>query len=274
MADSALNQLRWLVECGVDEAVDATPRDRFTAPSSKLVDPPDRPASPAAVATSISTAGPAPRVTIEPTAALIEEARSIAGAADSVEALAAGVAAFDGCALKRTAKHTVFADGNAEADLMFIGEAPGAEEDRRGLPFVGAAGRLLDLMLQAIGRDRTTAYITNVLFWRPPGNRNPSPEEISICRPFVERHIALVRPRVLVCVGGIAAKTLLGKTEGITRLRGRWYAVQPDGVDHPIRTTAIYHPAYLLRQQSQKRQAWRDLIAIRTKLNENEDRSG
>ncbi len=262
----ALKQLRWLVECGVDEAVEATPRDRFTAPAPDKADLPDSTAPPATVATSISAAGPTPRVTIEPTSALIEEARSIAGAADSVEALAANVAAFDGCALKRTAKHTVFADGNPEADLMFIGEAPGAEEDRRGLPFVGAAGRLLDLMLQAIGRDRTTAYITNILFWRPPGNRNPSPEEIAICRPFVERHIALVRPSVLVCVGGISAKTLLERTEGITRLRGRWYTVQPDGLDQPIRTTAIYHPAYLLRQPLQKRQAWRDLIAIRAKL--------
>jgi len=273
MGDSALKQLRWLVECGVDEAIDGNARDRFTTSAPEPGPRPVRDVTPAAIPPPVK-ANPAPRVTIEPTSALIDEARSIAAEADSVEALATSVAAFEGCALKKTAKHTVFADGNPSADLMFVGEAPGAEEDRRGLPFVGAAGGLLDRMLQAIGRDRSTVYITNILFWRPPGNRNPSPDEIAICRPFVERHIALVRPRILVCVGGISAKTLLDRTEGITRLRGRWYTVQPDGFDEPIQTTAIFHPAYLLRQPSQKRQTWRDLIAIRTHLSKNEGRFG
>ncbi|MFP6759806.1 MAG: uracil-DNA glycosylase, partial [Alphaproteobacteria bacterium] len=149
---------------------------------------------------------------------------------------------------------------------MLIGEAPGAEEDRRGLPFVGKAGHLLDRMLAAIGRDRDSAYITNMLFWRPPGNRAPTTEEVALCRPFVDRHIVLARPRVVVCVGGTAAKALLARSEGITRLRGRWYEVQLDGFDRPIATTAIYHPAYLLRQPAQKRHAWRDLRDIRAKL--------
>lgn len=266
MGDSALDQLRWLVESGVDEAIDATARDRFQPAPPPA--PKQSPAPAAVPAQPRPPAAPAPKVSLEPTFALIEEARAIAANADTVEALAKAVAAFDGCALKKTAKHTVFADGNPAADLMFVGEAPGAEEDRRGLPFVGAAGRLLDRMLQAIGRDRTSAYITNILFWRPPGNRNPSPAEIALCRPFVERHIALVRPRVLVCVGGISAKTLLDRTEGITRLRGRWYAVQPDGIDAPVPTMAMFHPAYLLRQPSQKKQAWRDLMAVRAKLGE------
>lgn len=274
MGDSALKQLRWLVESGVDDAIDAEARDRFSPPPPEPEQPPVPIAAPEIAKPRPAPVAAAPPVSIEPTFALIEEASAIAASSDSVEALAAAVAAFDGCALKRTAKHTVFADGNPSADLMFVGEAPGAEEDRRGLPFVGAAGRLLDRMLQAIGRNRSTAYITNILFWRPPGNRNPSPAEIAICRPFVERHIALVRPRVLVCVGGISAKTLLDKTEGITRLRGRWYTVQPDGLEEPVPTTAIFHPAYLLRQPSQKKQAWRDLIAIQTKLGETEHRFG
>jgi len=274
MQDSALKQLRWLVDCGVDEAIDATARDRFTNPAPRREQPPDRREAPTIAPPPLALSSPPPQVTIEPTSALIEEARSVAANADSVEALAAAVAAFEGCALKRTAKHTVFADGNPSADLMFVGEAPGAEEDRRGLPFVGAAGQLLDRMLQAIGRDRSAAYITNILFWRPPGNRNPSPAEIALCRPFVERHIALVRPRILVCVGGISAKTLLDRTEGITRLRGRWYKFQPEGLSEAVETTAIFHPAYLLRQPSQKRQAWRDLIAIRTKLSKSGDRFG
>lgn len=273
MGDSALDQLRWLVESGADEAIDAQPRDRFAAPPPQAVAEAPKPV-PEPLREAPRSFRPPQPVTIEPTAALIDEARSIAARADSVAALSESVAAFDGCALKKTASNTVFADGNPAADLMFVGEAPGAEEDRRGLPFVGAAGQLLDRMLHAIGRDRTTAYITNILFWRPPGNRNPSPDEIAVCRPFIERHIALVRPRVLVCVGGISAKTLLDKTEGITRLRGRWFSVQPDGVDEPVRTMATFHPAYLLRQPSQKRQAWRDLLAIRTELSKKDDRSG
>jgi DNA polymerase len=207
-------------------------------------------------------------VSLESTASLIEQARETAHAAKTVEELAAAVAGFDGCALRKTAKHTVFADGNPAADLMLIGEAPGAEEDHRGLPFVGAAGQLLDRMLASIGRDRTTTYISNLLFWRPPGNRNPTPDEIALCLPFVERHIALVAPRILVCVGGISAKTLLERSEGITRLRGRWYDVRPHGLDHAVSTTAIFHPAYLLRQPAQKRNAWRDLREIRARLGE------
>ena len=249
----ALKQLRWLVECGVDEAVEATPRDRFTAPAPDKADLPDSLAPPATVATSISAAGPTPRVTIEPTSALIEEARSIAGAADSVEALAANVAAFDGCALKRTAKHTVFADDNPEADLMFIGEAPGAEEDRRGLPFVGAAGRLLDLMLQAIGRDRTTAYITNILFWRPPGNRNPSPDEAANCREFLDAQLATVDPDYIVCLGTVAAQNLLDSAISIGKMRGKFYRYKRAQV------LCTYHPSYLLRNPAAKKEVWNDM---------------
>ena len=147
-----------------------------------------------------------------------------------------------------------------------VGEAPGAEEDRQGLPFVGASGRLLDRMLACIGLDRTSVYITNILPWRPPGNRQPNAAEIAACLPFAERHVALVHPKVLVLAGGTSAKTILGTTEGITRLRGRWIDHTIPGMAAPVPTIAIYHPAYLLRQPAQKRDAWRDLLAIKSRL--------
>ena len=263
---SAAAALRWLAAMGADEAVEDAPRDRLSAPPPppprQAAPPAPRPAAPAFP----PSPGSPPGLSIMPTDQLVAEARAAAAAAGDVAALAEAVAAFDGCALKRTAKSTVFADGSAEADLMLVGEAPGAEEDRRGLPFVGPAGRLLDLMLAAIGRDRDSARIANMLFWRPPGNRAPSPEEIALCRPFVDRHIALVRPKVLVCVGGVAAKSLLGRTEGIGRLRGRWHTFAPDGDSGEIPAAALFHPAYLLRQPGHKRQAWQDLLRIRDRL--------
>ena len=193
-------------------------------------------------------------------------ARHAAQAAQSVEELRAALEAFEGCALKATATQLCFADGNPKAEVMMIGEAPGAEEDRQGLPFVGASGRFMDRMLSFIGLDRTTAYITNLLFWRPPGNRNPTPPEIAACLPFVERHIELVDPKVLVLVGGISAKTLLGRSEGILRLRGHWYSYQHAGLSHPVPALATLHPAYLLRQPAQKRLAWQDYLKLKQVL--------
>ena len=169
---------------------------------------------------------------------------------------------------KKDCDKTVFADGNPKADVMLVGEAPGADEDRSGLPFVGAAGQLLDRMLAAIELDRTSVYITNLLFWRPPGNRNPTNEEIQQCLPLVERHIALIQPRILVLVGGISAKTLLGRSEGITRLRGHWYEYESAAPKVSIATTCIFHPAFLLRQPQNKRAAWNDLLSIRERLNQ------
>jgi DNA polymerase len=165
----------------------------------------------------------------------------------------------------------VFADGDPQARVMVIGEGPGAEEDRRGLPFVGVSGRLLDRMLAAIGLDRTSAYITNVLFWRPPGNRTPTGTEIAACLPFVERHIELVDPEYLLLAGGISAKTLLGRSEGILKLRGRWAHYQHAGMARPIPAMASLHPAYLLRQPAQKRLAWRDFLALREALESGRD---
>jgi DNA polymerase len=162
--------------------------------------------------------------------------------------------------LKKTAMNTVFADGNPEAGLMFVGEAPGAEEDRRGLPFVGRAGMLLDKMLAAIGRDRTSAYISNILPWRPPGNRTPTPNETTICLPFIQRHVELAKPTVIVFLGGTSAATMLDRREGITKLRGRWFDY------NGVAAMPTYHPAYLLRQPALKQLSWRDFLEIRKKM--------
>ena len=180
--------------------------------------------------------------------------------------LEAAVRSFTGCALKATATNTVFADGNPQAEIMFVGEAPGADEDRQGKPFVGVSGQLLDRMLAWINLDRSKVYITNILFWRPPGNRQPTGAEIASCVPFVERHIALVKPKVLVLLGGTSAKTLLGTTEGILRLRGKWRELALPGLAAPVPTMPTLHPAYLLRTPSAKKDSWRDLLAVKRKI--------
>ncbi len=218
-------------------------------------------------------AGPRAPSVVAPPGALAESlaeaaqsARLLAASAETIEALGALVAAFEGCALKRTATNTVFLDGNPAAPVMIIGEAPGAEEDRLGRPFVGRAGQLLDRMLAAIGLDRTGVQITNVIYWRPPGNRKPTTAEIAACLPFVLRHIALARPRVLVLAGGTAASALLPLSEGITRLRGRWFELAVPGLDPPVPTLPMFHPAFLLRTPERKREAWRDLLALKARL--------
>jgi uracil-DNA glycosylase len=185
-----------------------------------------------------------------------------------VDALAAVIAGFDGCALKRTATNTVFADGNPTGPVMIIGEGPGADEDRIGRPFVGRAGQLLDRMLAAIGQDRSSVLITNVVYWRPPGNRTPTAAEIASCLPFVLRHIALVQPKVLVLAGGTAAGALLPQGQGITRLRGRWFDLAVPGLDRPVPTLPMFHPSFLLRTPERKREAWRDLLSLRARLDE------
>jgi DNA polymerase len=178
---------------------------------------------------------------------------------------------FEGCALRHTAMNLVFADGNPEAPVMFIGEAPGEDEDRQGKPFVGVSGKLLDRMLAPIGLDRTNIYISNILFWRPPGNRSPTDSEIAACLPFAERHISLIKPKLLILLGGVAAKSLLRTKEGITRIRGRWTEYHPplgSGLTEPIPCLPIYHPAYLLRQPAAKRQAWNDVLQLQKRINQ------
>ena len=259
--ETALTLLRWYLEMGADEAIGAEPLNRL-APSAggsapRAPVPADRPAA----------AAPPPAL-VESLGEAAQSARRLAAAADSVEALAHVVARFDGCALKRTATNTVFADGNPGGPLMIIGEAPGADEDRIGRPFVGRAGQLLDRMLAAIGLDRTGVLITNVIYWRPPGNRTPTAAEIASCLPFVLRHIALVQPKVLVLCGGTAAGALLPQGKGITRLRGRWFELTVPGFDRPVPTLPMFHPSFLLRAPERKRDAWCDLLSLRARLDE------
>ena len=172
------------------------------------------------------------------------------------------------CELKKNAKQIVFNDGDHRSQIMIIGEAPGASEDEEGLPFVGRAGQLLDKMLLSIGLDRSSVYISNIIPWRPPGNRQPTPKEIDLCLPFIKRHIQLINPLVLVLVGGTAAKSLLDKKEGIMRLRGRWFEYAADESDTIIPALPIFHPAFLLRSPVQKSNTWKDLIQIKRKLTE------
>ena len=205
----------------------------------------------------------APPVTV-PSEAVVMAAREAAAAAPTLEALRGTLASFEGCNLRLTATNLVFADGNPEARIMFVGEAPGFEEDLQGLPFVGRSGQLLDRMLAAIGLDRTSVYIANVIPWRPPGNRTPTPQETEICRPFIRRQIELCDPDILVMLGGASAKQLLETNEGILKLRGKWRSFQTG--NREIRALATLHPAYLLRQPLQKRLVWRDLLAIKQAL--------
>jgi DNA polymerase len=196
--------------------------------------------------------------------AVAEAARDLARSASTLDELRALLEKFDGCALKATATRLVFADGAPDADIMFVGEAPGRDEDMQGKPFVGRSGQLLDRIMAAIGLDRTKAYIANAVPWRPPGNRDPTPQEVTICRPFIERQIELVNPKVLVCLGARSAAAILGINEGILKLRGRW--MNFDVAGRPCRAVATLHPAFLLRSPLQKRFVWRDFRAIAAEL--------
>ena len=197
---------------------------------------------------------------------LVEDARALAAGCNTLAELEAAIRGFDSCALKRTAKQLVFSDGMPGSRVMLIGEAPGGDEDRSGKPFVGRAGQLLDLMLRAIGLDREGVYIANVIPWRPPGNRTPTPQEVAICLPFTLRQIELAAPDFVVTLGASPTQTLLGVKEGITRARGRWRDWELGG--RRLRVLPMLHPAYLLRQPLHKRLAWRDLRDLRRALDE------
>ena len=276
--DELVAALRWQVEAGADEAILDAPVDRFVAPPPKPTPKPEpvpeaKPVPGAKRPDVVPNVAPPPAAPPNhaPADTVNSTARDLAGGCNDLGALRDALAAFDGCALKTTATNLVFGTGAADADIMLIGEAPGRDEDREGRPFVGASGQLLDAMLGFLDLDReTNVYITNILPWRPPGNRQPTGAEIAACLPFLERHIALVAPKLLVFLGGTAAKTLLNRTEGITRLRGQWYDYTlpaNGGVDSTaIPAMATLHPAYLLRQPAQKRAAWLDLIEVREKL--------
>ena len=264
--------LDFQTEAGVDVALDETPHDRFNepdAPESVRVRPAPRRAVAPPSPPPQETPRPAPRATFgraasaEPEAAA-GDARARARDAASLEELEAILAGFESCPLRFTAKNLVFGDGNPQARVMFLGEAPGADEDRIGKPFMGRSGQLLDKMMAAIGLDRSSAYIANVVPWRPPGNRNPTPQEVATCKPFVERQIELVDPDLIVCLGAPATQTLTGTKDGILKTRGRFFSYALPSRE--TRLLATLHPAFLLRQPLQKRLAWRDFRALRAAL--------
>ena len=267
--ENAREILEWYREAGVDLALEDNPVDRFAEVASP---PAQEHAKPAQPSIQLDTAAKPQQSQTEPNrpqaalpdAAAIKTAQELAASANDLEALRNAMEGFEGCNLKLTAKTLVFADGNPSSRIMFVGEAPGRDEDLQGLPFVGRSGQLLDRMLEAIGLNREMVYISNVIPWRPPGNRPPTPQETEICRPFIERHIELVQPEILVMVGGSSAKTLLKTTDGIMRLRGKWNEFATAN----FKTTAMptLHPAYLLRQPAHKKFAWQDLLKIKQRL--------
>jgi len=272
-ARAAREILGFFVEAGVDVCLGDAPVDRFADPAPAVREAP--PVAAARVAPAIrreplavprEQAGPSPLPGTAPVApdAAVMAAREAAQRATSLDALRAMLEGFEGCALKQTAKRLVFADGNPQARVMFVGEAPGRDEDLEGLPFVGRSGKLLDRMMAAIGLDRRSAYVANIIPWRPPGNRTPTPQEAAICLPFIRRQIELSGAEILVCLGGPSALSLLGVKEGILKSRGRWFAYRAG--NREIRAIATLHPAYLLRQPLQKRLAWRDFLMIRKAL--------
>jgi len=263
--------LDFYVEAGVDIALDEMPRDRWAEPSAATAEPQAHQSFAVPSPTPLRPpAAEAPVRRIEARALpaspdeAAQSARERARSAQTLADLEALLAEFEGCGLRVTAKSLVFADGNPQGRVMFVGEAPGGEEDRIGKPFVGRSGQLLDRMLAAIGLDRTAVYIANVVPWRPPGNRTPTPQEIAICKPFIERQIELADPDILVCLGGPSAQTLFNVKDGILKMRGRWFTYHTGRRE--IRALATLHPAYLLRQPLQKRLAWRDFRALKRAL--------
>jgi uracil-DNA glycosylase family 4 len=279
--------LRWYVDMGVDVAVGDTPRDHFAEGAAKaeaarqtrpaaaaIPDSPGNAPRAGRTAPRLSQAEPLPvraasgSGSVSPEHALAS-ARELAATAQTLDALREAMEGFDGCALKRTASRLVFADGNAGAKIMLVGDAPGAEEDRQGLPFVGPAGQMLDRMLGAIGLDRTRVYLANVVPWRPPGNRSPNSPEVSICLPFIQRQIALVAPDVLVCIGDVATQALLGVREPITRAHGKWFEYEmeaPQGGSQRLPAMSMFHPSYLLKAPVNKRYAWQDMQRLKKAL--------
>jgi uracil-DNA glycosylase family 4 len=248
-----LSALEWYRAAGVDFAMGEEPVDRFAAsqaaPRAKAAER----VAPAAAQLALPAQAP---LTADPS-----EARALAASAQSLEQLQALMNAYDGCSLKLRATQLVFFDGNPEAKIMLVGEAPGAEEDRVGKPFVGKAGQLLDRVLGAIGLDRTKVYICNTVPWRPPGNRNPTPQEMAACQPFLFRQIELVAPRILLTVGAVSSQSLFETSVGITRLRGQWRELTIGS--HTMQAVATLHPAYLLRTPSAKAQVWKDMLSLK-----------
>ena len=278
--EALIAALQWHLDAGADEALAENPSDATQAAVPTTAPVKAAPAVEKGLAESQPQAlfapqnlAPAP-APLAGTSTLRAEAARLAQSAQTLDELRAAIAAFEGISLKNTATNLVFADGNPAASVMVVGEAPGADEDIQGKPFVGVSGQLLDKIFKTIGLDRRAEdpsqalYISNILNWRPPGNRTPTPQETELSLPFIERHIALIKPKMLVLAGGVAAKTLLQTEVSISKLRGRWHAYQPPGMAVPIPTLATYHPSYLLRTPTQKAAVWRDMLIIQAKINE------
>lgn len=270
-AKSLIAALEWQVEMGADDAVFDQPFDRYAHQAAKAAARSAPPVEASRRAAAPSQPAPAPRAAPTANAPLgtaeaVSEGKSLASQCTTLEELRAALEAFDGCQLKFDAKNLVFGDGNPDADIMVIGEAPGRDEDIQGLPFVGVSGQLLDRMLSHIGLTRDSFYITNTVYWRPAGNRTPNDGEFAVCRPFVEKHIELVNPKLLLLVGGRAVTSLAGVTQGITKSRGKWYDISVG--DQAFPAMATFHPAYLLRNGPAKRFAWRDLLALKHRMRE------
>lgn len=256
-----LEMLKWQVEMGADEAISESPTDNFAVkkPNPATTNKTQAPnPEPQALNPEYQTTTPKDAST---------KARGLADSCNTLEELKSAVLNFDGCSIKKTATNTVFSDGNPKSEVMFIGEAPGAQEDIEGIPFCGASGKLLDNMLEWIGLKRAeNYYISNTIFWRPPGNRKPTPEEIMTCRPFVEKHIALIKPKLIILIGGTATTALLDTKTGITKLRGKYFNYSNTYLEREIPVGVIFHPSYLLRSPGQKRHTWQDLLSIKAKL--------
>ena len=253
--------LNWYIQSGVTETIALEPCNRF-CPASEQILLKKELSPPASMAIPVTQ----PQI---PADNLLQSASQVASSSQNLEQLKEALQNFDGCALKKTAKNTVFGQGNPNAEVMIIGEAPGADEDRLGLPFVGASGQLLDKMMLAVGLSRqTNAYISNIIPWRPPGNRNPSNVEIALCMPFIQRHIELVTPKIIITLGSISFTSLINTTETISKARGIWHQYQTPNLSAPILLMPVFHPAFLLRTPAQKKNAWRDFLNISEKLNE------
>lgn len=273
--------LAWHLDAGVDEAMGEEPLDRYAlaldaanaraaqAEALLKAGEAERAAQPASISKrSTGGSGPTPVRPVDGGVSedAVKQAVALAGNAKNLDDLRNALESFDGCPLKKNAMNLVFGNGDADARVMVVGDVPGEDEDRQGVPFVGPSGQLLDKMLASIGLDRADVYTSNTVFWRPPGKRSANSGEIAVCLPFVERMVELVNPQVLVTLGEAATHSLLAQQGSLSRLRSKWFTYENPRMSHPIAACALYHPSFLLKTPGMKRQAWQDLLAIQAKL--------
>jgi uracil-DNA glycosylase len=287
MGDPAVDMLQWYVSMGVNLPIDEIAHDRFAesaheserersksaanamasgqayVQNTASAPPPHLSPAPRAPSSAAASALASPSASAVATEQAIARARELAQNAANLDQLRAALESFDGCGLKRTAHQLVFADGNPQAELIVIGDTPAADDDRSGLPFTGSAGHVLDRMLASIGYTRSTTYLINVVPWRPPGNRTPTSHEIAICLPFMQRHLELVTPKAMLCLGAVPLQAVINVRDAITRVRGQWFDVHIGQSNIPA--MASLHPSFLLSQPAQKKNVWKDLRALKQK---------